>query len=321
MDAGDHHVPVATLAARRPSLGAEFRDYWGRAPDKWLFLTLLAGWCVLFHVAGISSFNFKTLHPSLFEWLYHAWNEPAMDSSQGNLIPFVVAVLFWVRRRELAASVSGVWWPGLGVVGLALLIHVLGFLAQQPRVSMIALFLGLYGLIGVVWGWRTMWESTFPMGLFAFCMPLGNFAEPVTLPLRMVSATWTRVFCHWVLGIGVVQQGTVLSDPSGKYNYDVAAACSGIHSFVALLALTTIFAMLTLRSLWRRMLMVLTTVPLVVFCNVLRLVVVVLIGRAYGEASGKWVHDWFGFVTYMAAIGALLGVARALREKPSRTSA
>jgi exosortase len=315
MDAGDHHVPAAPLAAGETFFWTEFRDCWRRAPEKGFFLALLAGWCVLFQFAGISSFNFKTLHPSLFEWLYHAWNEPAMDSSQGNLIPFVVAVLFWVKRRELAASISGAWWPGLAVVAAALLVHALGFLAQQPRVSVIALFMGMYGLIGVAWGWRTMWRSTFPMVLFVFCMPLGNFAEPVTLPLRMVSATWTRVFCQWVLGIGVVQRGTMLSNASGNFNYDVAAACSGIHSFVALLALTTIFAMLALRTWWRRALMALATFPLVVFCNVLRLVVVVLIGQAYGQACGKWVHDWFGFVTYLASIGALMVVAHWLKEK------
>jgi exosortase len=194
------------------------------------------------------------------------------------------------------------------VVGLALLIHILGFLAQQPRVSMIALFLGLYGMIGLVWGWRTMWASTFPMVLFAFCLPLGNFAQIVTLPLRMVSVKLTWMVCHGVLDIDVLQRGTVLSDPSGKYDYDVAAACSGIRSFVALLAVTTIFAMLSLRSVWRRALMLLTTVPLVIICNVLRLTVVVL-----------WVHDWFGYVTYLVAIVALLGVAHWLKEKPSST--
>jgi exosortase len=322
MDAIENQVLTRPPTQARRSFWPEFRDYWARVPDKWLFLTMLAGWCVLFQFVGISSFNFRTTEPSLFQWLYHAWNEAALDCSQGNLIPFVVLVLFWVKRRELAASMAGVWWPGLAVVGLALLIHILGFLAQQPRVSMIALFLGLYGLIGVVWGRRTMWVSSFPMVLFAFCMPLGTFAEGVTLPLRLLAATWTRMICHGLLGIDVVQRGTALLDPrDGKFNYDVAAACSGIRSFVALLAVTTVFAMLALRSVWKRALMLVTTVPLVIFCNVLRLVVVILISQAYDRASGLWVHEWFGFVTYLVAIVSLLGMAHWLREKPSPAGA
>jgi exosortase len=322
MDAIENQVLARPAAEGRLSFWSEFRDYWTRVPDKWLFLALLGGWCVLFQFVGISSFNFRTTEPSLFQWLYHAWNEPAMDCSHGNLIPFVVAALFWVKRRELAASTSGVWWPALAVVGLALLIHILGFLAQQPRVSMIALFLGLYGLIGVAWGRRTMWASTFPMVLFAFCMPLGNSAQVVTLPLRMVSVTLTRMICHGVLDIDVVQSGTKLLDAKGRYEFDVVAACSGIRGLVASLVLATLFAMLSLRAIWKRALMLLSTIPLAICGNVLRLTVVVLIGRAYGQAPAEWVHDWFGYVTYLVVnIGAMLALAHWLREKPSPKSA
>ena len=272
-------------AAPHASFWPEFQAYWTRVPEKGLFLTLLAGWCVLFQWVGINSFNFKTTRPSLFEWLYHAWNEPAMDCGHGILIPFVVAVLFWVKRRELADSIAGVWWPGLAVVAVALLMHILGFLAQQPRLSMLALFLGLYGMIGAIWGWRTMWVSTFPMVLFGFCMPLGNFTDKLTLPLRMFSVTLTRLFCHGVLDVDVVQRGTMLLDPKGGYEFDVAAACSGIRSFVALLAITTVFAMLSFHSIWRRAVVLLATVPLVVVCNVFRLVVVILLAKGYGQAS------------------------------------
>ncbi|HEV7924400.1 MAG TPA: exosortase/archaeosortase family protein, partial [Verrucomicrobiae bacterium] len=292
MDTVENQVLARPPTAQGPSFWSEFQDYWSRVPDKWLFLTMLAGWCVLFQFIGISSFNFGAAEPSLFGWMKSAWDTPAMDCGHGILIPFVVAILFWVKRRELAASITGVCWPALAVVLGALLIHILGFLAQQPRVSMIALFMGLYGLIGVVWGWQTMWESTFPLVLFAFCMPLGNFAEVVTLPLRMVSVTLTRMICHGALDIDVLQYGTKLLDAKGQYEFDVVAACSGIHGLVASLAVAMVVAMMSLRSMWKRALMLLVTLPLAICGNVLRLTVVVLVGQAYGQASGKWVHDW-----------------------------
>jgi exosortase len=317
MDALENQVLTPPIREARPSFWAELQKYSACLPDKWLFLTLLAGWSILFQFVGISSFNFGTTEPSLFQWLYNAWNTPALDCSQGNLIPFVVLALFWVKRRELAASISGVWWPALVIVGLSLLVHVVGFLAQQPRVSMIALFAGIWGLIGLVWGRRTLSASFFPMVLFGFCMPLGTFAQGVTLPLRLLAATSTRLICHGLLGIDVVQQGTSLLDPHDvKFNYDVAVQCSGIRSFVALLAVATVFAMLCLRSPWKRLLMIATTLPLVIFCNVLRLVVVILITQAYTREAGMWVHEWFGFVTYLIAIVSLLVVAHWVKEKP-----
>src|SRR5580698_5113034 len=104
MDSVDNDVLARPQAAPRPSFGSEWQEYWGRVPEKWLFLTLLAGWLVLFQLVGISSFNFGTTRPSLLEWLYNAWDTPAMDCGHGKLVPFAVAVLLWVKRRELAAS-------------------------------------------------------------------------------------------------------------------------------------------------------------------------------------------------------------------------
>src|SRR5580704_19283084 len=113
MDTVENHVLTRPPAAALASFWSEFQDYWARVPDKWLFLTMLAGWCVLFQFAGISSFNFGAMQPSLFQWMNKAWAAPAMDCGHGILVPFAVAIFFWVKRRELAASIAGVWRPGL----------------------------------------------------------------------------------------------------------------------------------------------------------------------------------------------------------------
>ncbi len=322
VDAIENQVLIPPPAESKPSFWSEFQDYWVRVPDKWIFFTMLAGWCVLFQFVGTSSFNSSGVASSLFEWMYNAWDTPAVDCSHGKLIPFAVAILFWLKRRELTCSMADLWWPGLAVLGVALLIHILGFLSQQPRVSMLALFLGLYGLIGVVWGRRTMWLSSFPMVLFAFCVPLGNMADVVTLPMRTISVTLTRMICHGLLDLDVVQMGTSLLDAKGKYEFDVVAACSGIHGLVASLAIAVVVAMHSLRSLWKRALMLFCTAPLAILGNVLRLTVVVLVGEAYGQAPAMWVHDWFGYVTYLTVnIGLLLVLAHWLKEKPSPKSA
>ncbi|MGO8700351.1 MAG: exosortase/archaeosortase family protein [Limisphaerales bacterium] len=308
---------VTVLPPPRPSFMEEFESYWRQAPEKGLFLGLLAGWCLLFEFLGISSFNFETTRPSLFLWMYHAWNAPAMDASHGNLIAPVVALLLWVKRKELAASLAGPWWPALVLLGLALLLHVFGFLAQQPRVSIVALFLGLYALVGLTWGWKAMKATFFPLFLFAFCMPLGTFVEDLTLPLRIFTVKLTAWTCGFLLDVPVKEHGTALYDASGKINFDVAAACSGIRSFVALLAVSTIFAFLTYKSIWRRLGMILLTIPLVVFCNLIRLVAIVLATQAFDQQAGHFVHEWFGFVTYLIAVGCMLAAGHWLREDSS----
>jgi exosortase/archaeosortase family protein len=63
------------------------------------------------------------------------------------------------------------------------------------------------------------------------------------------------------------------------------------------------------------------TVPLVVLCNVIRLVTIILAATAINEKAALFVHEWFGFVTYMLAIVCLMGAAHFLRDKPSTRTA
>jgi exosortase len=195
-------------------------------------------------------------------------------------------------------------------------LHLFGLLAQQIRFSVVAVFAGIYGLVGLVWGWKAMKASFFPFVLFAFCMPFGTSIQYLTFPLRLFATKATYLICQKGLGVPIIQHGTELLAPNDKFNFDVAPACSGIHSLVALLAVTTVFAMLCFKSAWRKALIISIGIPLVVFFNILRLVAIILATQAINEKAGIFVHEWFGFVTYALAVVCLLGVASVIREKP-----
>ncbi len=309
------------MDADKKTFAGEFRIYWARLPDKGFFFGLLAAWCVVFQLFGTSSFNFSTTTPSLFQWMYNAWDAPMMNSSQGKLIPFAVAVLLWVKRRELAETITGWWWPGLALLGLSLLLHVFGFLAQQPRVSIVALFFGIYSLVGMVWGWKTMRASFFPFVLFIFCMPFGTIVDHLTMPLRLFVTKVTYLICDGGLDIKLIRNGTQLFDETKKINFDVAAACSGVRSFMALLAVTTVFSVLAFKPVWKRAAMIALTIPLVVFFNIIRVVAIILAYKGISTKAGVFVHEWFGFVTYMMAVICLMAVAHFLRDKPLSVAA
>jgi exosortase len=293
----------------------EFSRIWPQISNKPIFFALLISWSLLFQFLGNSTFGYVDTS-SLFEWMHNAYNVPESEDGHGNLIPFVVLALFWWKRNDLLAIPQKPWWPALGLTAAALMLHVAGYLLQQPRISIAALFIGLYSLIGVVWGSGWLKASFFPFVLFVFCMPIGTMGviEQVTLPMRQVSTACTFAITKGILGLDVVRHGTQLLDASGEYNYDVAAACSGIRSLISLLALTTVFAMITFRTTWKRMLIVLLSFPLTLLCNTLRLTGVVIAAEAFGPKAGNFVHDWSGFFTYAIAIGCILAVGHWLRE-------
>ena len=292
---------------------AEFPSVWRGMADKPLFLGLLVAWLALFHFLGNSTFGYVA-SPSVFQWMYVAYTIPNSEDSHGLLIPWVVLALLWWKREELAAVPRASWPAGLilllGLLGL----HVIGYLIQQPRVSIVAMLAGIYVLMAVVWGWRLAWAAAFPFGLMVFCVPVGTLADPLTVPLRQISTDISVFTVKHLLGIPVVQVGVQIIDPKGGYHYEVAAACSGIRSLVTLFALTSIYGFISFRTPWKRALMVFIAAPLALLGNVIRLVGIVIAAEAFGQKAGELVHDWFGFLTFALALAVMIALGNWLRE-------
>ncbi|HVV02224.1 MAG TPA: archaeosortase/exosortase family protein, partial [Verrucomicrobiae bacterium] len=145
----------------------EFQECWERLPNKGFFLILLAAWLAVFQFFGNSTLGFIK-SPSLLYWMYRAYEPSDMgDDGHGYVVPFVVLGLFWWKRKELLSLPLKEWWPGLFVVGCGIILHVLGYCVQQPRISIVGLFVGIYGLTGLAWGFEWLRRSFFPFCLFA----------------------------------------------------------------------------------------------------------------------------------------------------------
>ena len=214
-----------------PDLWTDTVECWQRLPNKSFFFGLLAAWVVLFQFWGNSILGYVHT-PSLFEWLYDLYNVGGEDndSSYGNLIPFLVIGIFWWKRKELLALPLNLWLPGLWLLAGALLLHILSYLVQQPFVSVVAMFAGIYALMGLAWGRAWLRHSSYPFFLFIFSVPLAANLNFILFPLRLLVVWLVEMVAH-LIGIGVIRNGTQLMDPSGNYGYDVVAACGGNKKF------------------------------------------------------------------------------------------
>src|SRR5438477_661142 len=294
----------------------EFADCWHALPFKGLFLIIVVAWLALFHFLGNSTLGY-TNTSSLFAWL--DWVIKQTDDDQH--VPWVLAgvlALLWWKRRELLEVPKRNWWPALSVVALGIVIHALGYMVQQTRISIVGFFIGIYGIVGLVWGLKMMRATFFPIFLFAFCLPMGGtLSNSVTLPLRIVATKITTSVCGGLLGIHVIQEGTRLLDANRTYSYEVAAACSGIRSLTATLLLALVYGFVAFRSPLRRLAMVAATVPLAIAANVLRLTTIILVSEAFGRDAGLYVHNswWASLLPYIPMIGGILLLGHLLREK------
>src|SRR5207253_9195487 len=133
---------------------------------KSLFLLLLAAWVALFHFLGNSTLGYVN-RPSLFGWLdWLLWrNGAGSDDQHGPWMLLVVVGMLWWKRKELHALPKRNWWPAVAIVVIGILLHALGFLVQQTRISLVGFFVGIYGLVGLVWGPQMLRATFFPMFL------------------------------------------------------------------------------------------------------------------------------------------------------------
>jgi exosortase len=282
------------------------------------FGVLLVAWIALFHFLGNSTLGYVDT-TSLFGWW--KWTMAGISGEDhAYLMPLVVLGLLYMRRAELAMIPKRVFWPALVLITLALLLHVVGYVVQQARISVVAFALGLYGLTGLFWGFGWLKAVFLPFSLLAFSVPLGPGAEPLTVPLRLLATKIAAVVSHYVLGIEVIQRGNILLDATGRFQYEVAAACSGINSLTAIVAFAIIYSFLNFSSFWRIGVMLAAALPMAVLANVVRLEMIIAAAEVYGQAAGDYVHkhSLLSLLPYIPSIGGLFLIGRLLQPRADR---
>lgn len=304
----------------------EFLECCQQLPNKGFLLVLLAAWLALFQFFGNSTLGYVSTH-SLFYWMYDAFtaggrSDVFEEETVGLIIPLVVLVILWLRRRSLLALPARTWWPGVLLVAAGAFLHLVGFLVQQPRLSVIGLFLGIYGLTGMAWGPAWLRATFFPFLLFGFCIPLGSQAELITFPLRLLVTRLVELVCHYVLAIDIIRQGNNLIDPSGHYSYEVAAACSGIRSLLATMAMAVTLGFYSFGQWWKRGTMIAAAFPLAIAGNLLRMLTIVIAAEIWGQNGGEYVHDGgpmgvFSLLPYVPVFFGLLWLEQFLRKHPA----
>lgn len=276
-------------------------------PGLNLFVALVLSWGALFLMLGNATFGYVST-PSLFAWTINAFQSGDEDGF-GLFAPFVVLILAWWQRDELVSIRKSPSILGAGIFVSGLLLHVAGYVVQQPKISILAFIIGLFGMMGMLWGRGWMKAVFFPYWLLIFCVPLGQQGDIITVPLRMGVSALAVGFCHSVLGIDVVRSGSIIFNGARTFQYDVAPACSGIRSLTALGFIISVFAFVQYRSWWKRGVLIFSVLPLAVLGNTARIAAVIVAGEMWGQEAGKKIETNLGFLTFLVALGGALGLA------------
>ena len=239
--------------------------------------------------------------------LFDAWqvNE---DYSAGQLVPLVALFLLWRERKALArCPLAPCWWAGIALLLLAQTARTFGLLTFRSSPERYSLILMVAGSVLMVAGWRVFRTVSWII-LFLFLMvPLpGRVHNFISGPLQNM-ATAGSVFLLEAFGASVSQQGNVVM-LNENTPMAVAEACSGLRMLTAFVIVAAFMAYMVKRSRRQKAVLLLSSIPIAVMCNILRLcVTAVLILLVSTEFAEKFFHDFAGLAMMPAAVMILFG--------------
>lgn len=259
-------------------------------------------------------------------WFYQTWvREP--DYTHGFLVlPIALAILWkrWPgpaaaanpemnRVPEPASNIERITSLALGwfLVATALAGRALFLERGQNWLEASTLLILLIGLAVAGLGWRRMFRIWPAFAYLIFLYPLPpQINSALSQPLQSLATTFACGLLK-LTGLWVMPEGNVIL--VGNERLEVAAACNGLSMLMSLAATVAAAASLIPMSVWKRVLLLVSIIPIALLSNVLRIAATAWCYYEFGaEVGSKYAHDAAGLLmmpTAMMLVGLELAVA------------
>ena len=219
------------------------------------------------------------------------------EYSHGIVIPLISAYIISERWQAIRANATrGSWW-GPALLVLAFLLFLAGEVSALFAMVQISFVLLLWGLSFTYLGRRSAQLLSAPILILLFAIPLPYFVEVMlTAKLQLLSSQLGVTFIRW-LDMPVFLSGNVID--LGRYQLEVVEACSGLRFLYPLMSIGFIVAYFY-RAHWsKRLAIFLSTIPITVFMNSLRIAITAVLVERYGLAMVEgMVHDAEGWAVF-----------------------
>jgi exosortase len=228
------------------------------------------------------------------------WSE--QDYVYGFLVPPFAAFLLWYRRELMPEEpIQGNLW-GLALLALCAAMRLTAAYLQVPLVDPLSIVPCLAGIVVLTAGWDGL-RWTWPAILYlVFMVPLpSTLAVMLSQPLQQIGAS-TSTYLLQTVGIPAVAHGNVIA--LRQWDLGVEEACSGLRMLMLFLAVCAAAAMVIRRDPWERAVLVLSSAPIAVIANVIRITVTGILYETAGpELAEALFHDLAGvFMMPLAVI-------------------
>ena len=271
-----------------------------------------AGWAGI----ALQGLLFAGAYFSTFKWLIaHDWSRD--DYTYCYLVPVIVIYLIWEKRRELNELPSMPSWQGMLVFLPGIALFWLGELAGEYFTLYVSFWLVLLGLVWIYLGRHKLKVILFPLVFILTMFPLPNFLyNKVSVSLKLFSSQLgvaVMKFC----GMSVYREGNVID--LGFTQLQVVDACSGLRYLIPLIVLGILLAYFFQAAFWKKIILVVSTVPVSIMVNGLRIASVGILYQFWGPMVAEgFFHDFSGWFIFMCSLGILVFEMWLLQKIPGK---
>jgi exosortase len=279
------------------------------------WLILAAGMALLLalqpYAAGYGTFRRTILAELLMRWKDPTWQH-------GALLPFIVTGLIWLCRSQAANLPGATDHRGWPLVIFALFLYFAGFRANNFYCGYLAIMLLLAGASLCLEGMQRSRTRLFAWLMLGFMWPLPFLEESIGYQMRLMMVKTTGFVLNAV-GVDSLVSGTALQSMpdagSGRqagelFSVGIAAPCSGMRSLFALLVVGALFSYFRQCSLWRRLALFSTILPIAIAANMVRVLVLIFAAMTFGqqwaigdaEKEVSAFHEMTGIVVFLVAL-------------------
>jgi exosortase len=265
----------------------------GRGSTLFLGVAAVAVWAAIYHETLLS--------------LVRRWNSDP-NYSHGYLVPLVSAYLAW-QSWEAAGGRRRIPLRGGTVAGASLLCFAMVLASATALVpslvgesaSMLLALAGIALLVGGWAWWRHLWA---PIAFLVFLVPWpSELYSRAAFPLQLLVSRMSAVLLE-IAGVPVLRDGNLIHLPGQTMH--VAQACSGMRQLTAFLAITACAALLVRRPLWYRLALLVSSIPIAVLVNGLRVTATGLIIHHVGvEWTQGMLHTAEGLIMILLGLAVL----------------
>jgi exosortase len=233
------------------------------------------------------------------------------------LVPFFAAYLVWERRATLRATKIAPAWSGIAVMALGLAILLLGVYGSELFLSRFSLIILLTGLVLAFGGWNLLNQLRFPLAILLLAIPLPSIVfNQITFPLQILASKLASNLLP-LFGVVVLREGNVIELPLMKL--EVAEACSGIRSLMSLFTLAVFYGYFMEKSNWRRVALVLASIPIAIAANAVRILGTGLCVQYWDpDKAMGFFHEFSGWVIFLVSFASLFLVHRTMLMFPAK---